>query len=205
MTGAEGAAERVAGKQAEHIIAKAVESAGVRDAEDVAAKGAERTAGRDAAGAAGGRELSAADRTALDDYTSHHYVELNDYNRGVGTVSPQEATQLERRSQAVSDALAKLPPHEGTVYRGTNLPEDVLTNYRSGETIREDAFTSASTDRPFPGNAQYTIRSSNGKEVSGYSNVPNENEVLFDRGTRFRVLGHDVVGGVHYISLMEVP
>lgn len=191
------------GRAGAHVIAKALEHAGVRDAERLSVHEGEQ-AGTRALERGARSEINDADRAALGDYTSHHYGEINSYNRNPASVSPSDAADLEGRSQAISDALGKLPPHEGTVLRGGTFPEDVLERYRPGETVREDAFTSTSTNRPFPGNVAMTIESKTGKSIEQYTVAKGENEVLFDRGTSFKVLSHDVREGVHYISMMEV-
>ena len=47
--------------------------------------------------------------------------------------------------------------------------------------------------------------SSSGKDISGLSSIPNEDEVLFDKGAHFQVLSNDIVNGVHRIILKEIP
>jgi hypothetical protein len=205
MAGAEGAAEKAVAKGAEHVIAKAVEKAGVRDAEKIAAKDAARAADRTVGKDVARGELSAADRAALREYTGPAYRDINNYLRG-GRVTEEEAADLAKRSDAISSALGKLPPHEGTVFRGGNFDEDVLARYRPGEVVREDAFTSSSTKRGFRGNTQFEIESSNGKYIAPYAEprFQHQEEVLFDRGTQFRVLAKDVRNGKTFIIMREV-
>jgi hypothetical protein len=201
---AEGEVERAAAKAGEHVIAKAVEQAGVREAEELAPKVVEEAAVH-AAAKGESSALSVADREALREYTGPAYKEINAYNRGV-PMSPEQAAHLEERSAAISRALDKLPPHEGTVYRGGTFSDDLLARYPPGETLTEDAFTSTSRTRGFKGNTQFEVVSSNGKYVAPYAEprFQHQEEVLFDRGTRFRVLAHDVKDGKHFIVLREV-
>ena len=203
MSGEQEAA-RVAGRAAEHIVAKAVERAGVREAETVVARAGEDVVARAAAGAEH-ELLDAADRAALREYTGPAYREINAYNRGV-PMAADEAARLEERSAAVSRALDKLPPHEGLVHRGGDFSEEVLARYRPGEVVTEDAFTSTSLKRGFRGNTRFEVYSSEGRYIAPYAEprFRHQEEVLFDRGTRFRVLAHDVVDGKHFVILREV-
>ena len=202
----EGAAEKAVAKQAEHVVAKAVEKGGVRDAEPVVAEGVAHTAERRIATDAARAELTDADRAALREDTGPAYRDINNYLRG-GEVTEEQAAHLAERSDAISTALGKLPPHEGTVFRGGNFDEELVAKYRPGEIIREDAFTSSSTKRGFRGNTQFEIVSSNGKYIAPYAEprFRHQEEVLFDRGTRFQVLAKDVRDGKTFIVMQEVP
>ncbi len=202
----EGAAEKAVAKEAEHVIAKAVQKAGVRDAETIAAKDAAKTAEHRVATDAARAELDDADRAALREYTGPAYRDINNYLRG-GDVTTEEAEHLAQRSEAISSALDKLPPHEGTVYRGGTFDEDLLAKYEPGQVVKEDAFTSTSAKRGFRGNTQFEIVSSNGKYIAPYAEprFRNQEEVLFDKGTRFQVLAKDVRDGKTFIIMQEVP
>jgi len=200
----EGEAGRTAARGAEHIIAEAVEKAGVRESEPIALKAADEAVIRGGTGP-GSHGLSAADQAALREYTGPSYRDINAYNRGA-PMSPEQAAHLEERSAAISTALGKLPPHEGTVYRGGSFSEDLLSRYKPGEILTEDAFTSTSRVRGFKGNTQFEIVSSNGKYIAPFAEprFRHQEEVLFDRGTQFRVLAHDLRDGKHFIILREV-
>ena len=53
----------------------------------------------------------------------------------------------------------------------------------------EAAFTSTTKDESiaFPGNVMFEVVSRHGKDVSDFSMIPAEKEVLFDKGTTFYV------------------
>ncbi len=128
------------------------------------------------------------DLGALADYTGPGYLDLNNALRG-GEV---DASQL-ARIEAVKTALAKLPPYEGPVIRGTNLPPEVLARYQPGEVITEDAFLSTTTNAgvarspTFMGNVEFRILSKTGRDISPFSIFPGEREILFPPGTKFYV------------------
>ena len=111
----------------------------------------------------------------------------------------------------LNNALGKLPPYEGPVIRGTNLPPETVAQYRPGEIITEDAFLSTTTDPAvarspgFAGNVEFRIMSSTGRDVSSVSMFPGEQEILFPAGTRFYVVSkvEDPLTGRTVIRMVE--
>lgn len=133
--------------------------------------------------------LNSDDLAALAHYTGPGYKDLNSALREGALEASQQA-----RADALNKALEKLPPYEGTVVRGTNLPAEVLEQYRPGEIITESAFTSTSMDHAvaqsatFAGNAEFRILSTTGRDVSSVSMFPDEHEILFPAGSKFYVV-----------------
>jgi hypothetical protein len=115
------------------------------------------------------------------------------------------------RVEAINNALGKLPAYDGPVVRGTNLPPEVLAQYRPGEYIIEKGFMSTTTNPivaqspAFGGNVEFRVLSSTGRDISAVSLFPAEQEVLFPSGTRFLVLGKtvDPVTGRTIIEMIE--
>ncbi|WP_374026185.1 ADP-ribosyltransferase [Mycobacterium sp. HNNTM2301] len=153
-----------------------------------------------------GGHLGPHDLGALADYTGPGYQDLNNALRSRLMDASQQA-----RVQALKNALAKLPPYQGPVIRGTNLPPEVLARYRPGEVITEDAFLSTSTDLgvarspTFAGNVEFRILSKTGREVSSFSVFPAEREVLFSAGTKFFIVSKviDPLTGRTVIRMVE--
>ncbi|MGD1239165.1 ADP-ribosyltransferase [Mycobacterium seoulense] len=133
--------------------------------------------------------LHADDLSALADYTGMGYRGLNEALRSEALDASQFA-----RVEALKNALSKLPPYEGPVVRGTNLPAEVLAQYRPGEYIVEKAFLSTTRNpvvaqsSAFAGNVEFRIVSLSGRDVSAFSMFPAEQEILFPAQTRFLVL-----------------
>lgn len=133
--------------------------------------------------------LNSDDLAALAHYTGPGYQDLNFALREGALDASQQA-----RVDALHKALEKLPMYEGAVVRGTNLPADVLEQYRPGEIITEPAFTSTSTDHTvaqsptFAGNTEFRIWSTTGRDVSSVSMFPGEQEILFPAGSKFYVV-----------------
>jgi hypothetical protein len=149
--------------------------------------------------------LDAGEFAAVRYYTGRGYARVNTALRTPGEPVPPE---VHARIEALSSALTKLPDHIGWVHRGADLTPGQLARYRPGAVIREQPFTSTAVmleDR-FAGNTHFVIRSYSGRDVSVYSQVPAEREVLFDRRTRFKVMEnmYDRLAGEHVVVLMEV-
>jgi hypothetical protein len=133
------------------------------------------------------------DRLALADYTGSGYEDLNQALRSDALDASQHA-----RVAALHNALDKLPAYQGPVIRGTNLPREVLDQYRPGEIITEDAFLSTTTNTAiarsptFAGNVEFRILSNTGRDISSFSMFPGEQEVLFPAGTRFYIVSKEL-------------
>ena len=145
--------------------------------------------------------LTESDRHILADYTDSGYVDMNAMLRGK---SPLDAG-IAKRCVALSKALQKCPAYTGWVQRGTSLDSQQLECYVPGSIICEHGFTSADKGLPFAGNSTFRIYSQNGKSVKGESTYSDrEDEVIFERSTRFHVICHDTIGGHHLIVMEEV-
>jgi len=156
-------------------------------------------------GAEGPPPLNVAEFAAVRYYTGRGYARVN---LALRTPRVPMSPEINGRVDALSSALRKLPDHIGWVHRGANLTPGQLARYRPGAVIREQPFTSTAVlaeDR-FTGNTHFIIRSYGGRDVSKYSQVPAEREVLFDRRTRFKVMEnkYDRLAGENVVVLMEV-
>lgn len=136
--------------------------------------------------------LSEADVDAVTSYTrpAGDYLSLNrSLREGVITELEMHA----RESHDFSQALGRLPETHDIVYRkvaGT-LPQEVIDRYTPGEIVVENNYTSASHNPELDwgeGNVRWVIASKHGREVGELSAVPTEQEVVFDRFSRFAVL-----------------
>lgn len=89
----------------------------------------------------------------------------------------------------------------GTSYRGADLSDELLARYEPGRVVTERGFTSTSRDvtvaqGDFGGNALFTVTGRSGRAVAPVSQFPGESEILYDRGTAFRVTGRTWDGGL---------
>jgi hypothetical protein len=115
------------------------------------------------------------------------------------------------RVDALNRALEKLPKYDGLVLRGSDIPLEVLEQYRPGEEITELAFLSTTTNPAvarspaFEGNVEFQILSRSGRDVSSVSMYPGEQEILFPSGTVFYVVDKvvDPLTGKTFIKMIE--
>lgn len=147
--------------------------------------------------------LTPEQQSAIRDYSDRGYERINRQLR------ERAVTDRTRREiDILSSVLKNLPDFRGDVFRGTTIGElALLRKYqRVGETITERAFTSASRSplKAFSGNVRFYIASKHGKEIDSWSAYPEEEEVLFQRGTQFKVLEYVRDGNDIEIFLEEL-
>ena len=152
-----------------------------------------------------GSKLNADELSALYYYTlPGGYQEINATLRG----SPDFATESLRKrgikksketviksaglnAEMASSALNKLPDYQGTVYRGLQLPQEVIDSQLGvGQVWEEQGFTSTTKNplQRYPGNVVMEIKGKKGKDVSDYEAYKNQ-EVLFAPNSGFKVVG----------------
>jgi SPP1 gp7 family putative phage head morphogenesis protein len=135
------------------------------------------------------KTLSPGEISAVSDFTGSSYGSMN---RKVldGTITS--------RQQNLDTALHKLPGYEGITVRGSKeMPIDMWNKWKSGEWAQVDwaccASSSVSPGHEFPSTngIAFVIHSKGrfGRYVAPISSVSSEKEVLFQRGTKFRVTG----------------
>ena len=133
--------------------------------------------------------LTSEDLSALANYTGLGHEDLNDALRN-GTVDASQQARVD----ALNRALEKLPPHSGLVYRGTDLPPDVLAQYQPGAVVTEARSSAPPSILPWHGlrHSPETWSSGScretGRDISSLSLISHEQEVLFPSGMQFYVL-----------------
>ncbi len=111
-----------------------------------------------------------------------------------------------RRARALSDALAKLPPYVGPVWRSCDLPAAGADAYTTADVVHEPAFVSTTRDPAveLPGTTTYVISSRTGKDVDAVVGGP-DTEVVLERDTLFLVLAVDRQKERTTVYLDELP
>jgi hypothetical protein len=108
-------------------------------------------------------------------------------------------------------ALKKLPNLHMNLWRGINL--NITKNFTENDTYTWWSFSSCSSAvkvvKQFlgPVSTVLMIEAKNGKDISTYSNFPDEKEVILGLGTRLRVVGdaldHQSLNIVHLVELSD--
>lgn len=142
----------------------------------------------------------------IQEYTKQgNYHRINEALRNDKSLSKNDQEIVDR----VDRGLNKLPAYKGVVYRGESLidvkgkihsAESYLKDYEVGKTVTAKAFTSTTTRESvmnrFVGHTGIKIaikaKGSRGKAVLSKGPHPDEYEVLFKRGTKFKVLRKEI-------------
>jgi hypothetical protein len=130
---------------------------------------------------------------AIYGYTTGDYVPLNKALRSKNPVQELEKEpKLINQVIVLRAALQKMKSFKGLVYRGTHLKTATLAKHKIGEIVSYAGFLSTSTSREacenFVGNVLFVIHAKNGKAVRNYSQMPQEDEILFDHNSKFKIL-----------------
>lgn len=135
-------------------------------------------------------------------------TEFANAEKGIGWNVAQAKQDYQEHIKFINEALNKLPNHEGFVYRGTEVDPKLLAQYKVGQIVTEQGFTSTSTNiavaEEFSRNVFYTILSKTGKDIKNLAEFSGEDEVLFRSGTKFKILALENKNGKTFVKMMEV-
>jgi len=109
--------------------------------------------------------------------------------------------------QKIDQALLKLPGFQGVVYRSSGAFPKFHTDYVEGAIVSDPAFLSTSRNTSVfevKKSVRFTIHSKNGRDVGGISQRENEQEILFPRDTRFKILKKDLIDNVWHVEMEEL-
>ena len=131
---------------------------------------------------------------AINKWSGINSYYINDYLRNNITI-PEDVNgvPLRKVSDDLMNALNKIKPHKGIVYRSIPLKGEALDNflkkYKVGEIVTEAPFTSASVGQIYDDswNVQLEINSKTAKDTTELFRA-DEREVLFNRNSKFKVL-----------------
>lgn len=150
-------------------------------------------------------ELSLEEKTIIYKYTNDgHYVnELLHESKGIKT--SQYAKYLDY-------SLSKLPDFQGITFRGSDLTSYEIKKYHKAldekVIIKEYSFLSTSRVKKqanqYRKTVLFEIFSKNGKLIEKVSKFVNEQEVLFRKNSKFKVLSIEKIDSYVYITLIEI-
>ncbi len=162
--------------------------------------------------------MSSNDIDALSYYTAEGYENMNGALRS-GSISPN----MKKDIDSVSSAIKSLPKWKGEVLRGMNVSkytlDSFISKFEKGKTVEFPAFTSTTfsknssflinMDKKFNVHMKIKAKGKSGAYVGSLSTLKGEKEVLFDKKTRFKVVGvkersHAQFGMRYDITLEEI-
>lgn len=123
------------------------------------------------------------------------------YNIRDGNLDKADKQYIEN----LDKSLNKLPTEkEQNLYRGVNLPNNTYDDIKEGSELKFNGYTSTTKDidkvDSFKGKNRgkestpivfKIVSHKNGKSIEKYSNIKSEQEVLFKRNTKWRVIGKE--------------
>ena len=155
--------------------------------------------------------LTQAEHSMIHTYTANGFMDINRLLYGLEPYKENTLLVLKPAIEVLSQALEKLPNYKGKLVRCLSLPTEKLAEYQIDAVVKHDAFTSASTgaEEVFVGEPiRMIIFSKTGKRIEMFSTKPDEKEVLFDKGTSFKVkdISKTVIKGqtITIITLQEI-
>lgn len=138
--------------------------------------------------------LSGYEDALLTTYTSSEYRTINNSLR---TENPTNFAIV--YNNQLNDTLDKLPPYKGVVYRVVGVEDvDKFVEQLVGQSTTEGYIqfaTPVSTSKnkqvvhDFGGNVVFEIESKSGRDISHFSEFPEEEEVLFKNISKFKLKG----------------
>lgn len=168
----------------------------------------------DAAPAASRPKLSTTEAAAAENYSRWHYGPMNKALYG-GKPSAADLKEVTPTHKALQSAFAVAKPfdHPVQVQRAMQLDPHTLHAYVSKLQAAHDAggevelkgyqSTATGPDNKFKGNVQISIAAVHGLDLKPYSHSPDENELLLNTNSKFKVKSITVKGGVHHIELEQ--
>lgn len=128
--------------------------------------------------------MTVAEIHSIVNYTMFGYQSLNQALRQGG----ESRATHKPFEEILNSALEKLQSYDDLVKRGGNLPPAILATHNVGNIVTYPSFTSTSVGYGFDGDHTFVIKSKTGKYIGPLSSSPDEEEVLFKSGARFKVL-----------------
>ena len=157
-------------------------------------------------------KLSADEKASINYYTGDGFRDINK-NLNSGNFS-----RVEGLTNHIDKGLNKLPDYKGNVTRTVTFNSkkelDVfLKSHKVNSPVRYDQYLSTSNTGTYggdiagPDRVKISINSKTGKDISGFSRNKTEGEVLFGRGSQFKVNEVKVGAGKYgetFITMEEI-
>ena len=142
---------------------------------------------------------------AINQYTRAAYTDINrDLRKGI--IDPRDKNIV----KGLDEFFAHAPRYQGEVFRGIRDPK-IADQFIPGNVITMDAYTSATLNadqaKAFTegiGGLMMKIKGRNGVSIRNISTKPEEAEILFKRGTKFKVIAKEERGIHYWIDLEEL-
>ena len=148
--------------------------------------------------------LSEKEQYAMNKYISSDFYVVNEKLRNGIDLNDYEKEMV----NDLDKALNKIPRFDGLVTRSLELNEEQLNEFLKqheiGNIIEYPAYTSTTTGERYNriSNVELYINSKNGRDIRKYN--PKEQEILFKRGSLFRVKEAEKIKDTYHILLEDI-
>ena len=149
-------------------------------------------------------ELSDDEQYAINQYIGPESYKINEILRNDLNLTKQQ----EKIINNLDKALDKMPNYEGAVQRSLMVDKKQLKRFlelhQEGNIIKYKAYTSATAGNRYNdfSNIELLIKSINGKDMRKYNKE--EQEILFKRNTKFKVIRKEKIDDIYYIQMEEI-
>ena len=158
-------------------------------------------------------DLTRQELKAVYDYSGPQYEVINGWLRDP---SMAVSADIPKTVETLNKFLDRLPPHEGTVFRGTKVPQHIIDEALRTGVYRDPAFFSTSTKpnvaemfmgrlKPEPGEARvlFEIENASGSNIHPMSMYAKQDEILFKSGVEFDIVDAKHADGSYTIKLRQ--
>lgn len=149
-------------------------------------------------------ELSDDEQYAINQYVSSESYKINEILRNDLDFTKQQ----EELMNNLDKVLDKMPNYHGVVQRSIMLDKEQIKKFlelhQEGNVIKYKAYTSATAGSRYNdfSNVELLIKSINGKDMRKYNKE--EQEILFKRNTKFKVIRKEKIDDIYYIQMEEI-
>ncbi|MCI8470394.1 MAG: hypothetical protein HFJ35_02720 [Clostridia bacterium] len=154
-------------------------------------------------------QVASTNLTRYEQYAINKYISADFYPINEKLRNGQELTKEEiKLCLNLDNALNKLPQYNGLVTRSLELDKNELKKFLKEHTnnseVYYNAYTSTTCGNRYnnKSNIELYIYSQNGKNMLKYNKE--ENEILYKRGSQFKVKEVELKNNVYYILLEEI-
>lgn len=153
-----------------------------------------------------GKELTLDEKSAIMKYKSFESIKINEKLRNNRILLDDDKIFIKN----LDSALKKIPFYEGDItrsltFRNNNELSKFLYEMEPDKIITFESYTSASFGEVFSSNAQVYINIQNSKKARDINKFGlSEDEVLYERNSKFKVVATTIRGKVFYIELEEI-
>ncbi len=149
-------------------------------------------------------ELTESEQLAVNKYISSDFYVINEKLRNNLVLDDIEKELM----NDLDLALDKMKNYQGRVRRSLELDDETLKEFlekhRVGNTVKYEAYTATTTGERYNqfSNVELYIDSKRGKDIRQYNEE--EQEILFKRGSKFKVKQAEKIKDVYYIRLEDI-